>query len=96
MKRKCISLRFNLENETDRKAWEQLQQADTSRNKAIITAINAYFGPDDTKTAELIRNTIHECLQGISITAAVTAEPDSSVSEEENALLDSMDNFLGG
>ena len=94
MKQKCISVRFHLENEADCKAWEHLQQANTSHNKAIIAAINAYFEPDDTRTAELIRKTIQKCLKGVSI-AAVMAEPDSTVTEEENALLDSLDDFLG-
>ncbi|HBR30570.1 MAG TPA: hypothetical protein DD733_00655 [Clostridiales bacterium] len=94
MKQKCISVRFYLENYADRRAWENLQKADTSRNQAIITAINAYFEPDDTKTSELIRKTIQECLQNISITAPLTTNPRSVVSEEENALLDSLDDFL--
>lgn len=96
MKQKCISVRFYLENEADRKAWEHLQKTDASRNKTIIAAINAYFEPDDTKTSELIRKTIQECLQNISVTASPTTETHSSVSEEENALLDSLDDFLGG
>ena len=96
MKQKCISVRFYLENEADRKAWEHLQKTDSSRNKTIIAAINAYFKPNDTKISELIRNTIKECLQNISITAPPTAEAHSVVSEEENALLDSLDDFLEG
>lgn len=94
MKQKCISVRFYLENNADRKAWEHLQQTDASRNKTIIAAINAYFEPDDTKTAELIRTTIQECLKNISFTAPPITEPHSVVSEEENALLDSLDDFL--
>lgn len=44
MKIKRLSLRFNLENEIDRKAWEHLQTVTDSKNKAIISAINSYFG----------------------------------------------------
>ena len=40
---KRFSLRFNLDNESERKAWEHLQSAPDSKNKAIISAINAYF-----------------------------------------------------
>lgn len=43
MKLKRISLRFNLENESDRRAWERLQDLSGSKNKAIISAINGYF-----------------------------------------------------
>lgn len=96
MKQKCISVRFYLENEADRKAWEHLQKTDASRNKTIIAAINAYFEPNDIKISELIRKTIQECLQNIAVMAPTTTEIRSAVSEEENALLDSLDDFLGG
>ena len=43
---KRFSLRFNLDNGADRKAWEHLQSAPDSKNKAIISAINAYFESD--------------------------------------------------
>lgn len=37
---KRMSLRFNLDNEAERKAWEYLKNATDSKNKAVITAIN--------------------------------------------------------
>ena len=41
------NLRFNLEREDDRRAWEHLQQMDRSRyrsySRAVITAVNDYF-----------------------------------------------------
>ena len=41
------NIRFNLEKETDRAAWEHLQQRDKrqyrSYSKAVITAVNDYF-----------------------------------------------------
>lgn len=43
MKLKRMSLRFNLENENDRKAWKHLQDLSGSKNKAVISAINGYF-----------------------------------------------------
>lgn len=96
MKPKCISVRFNLSNDADRKAWEYLQKCDTSRNRTVIAAINAYFEPDYSSVTEVIRQTIQECLQNISVTSDSTQESVSTVSEEENALLDSLDDFLGG
>ena len=96
MKPKCISVRFNLSNSADRKAWECLQKCDTSRNRTVIAAINAYFEPDHSSVTEVIRQTIQECLQNISVAASPSQESFSSVSEEENALLDSIDDFLGG
>ena len=47
--RKIVStnLRFNLEREDDRRAWEHLQRMDRSRHRsysrAVITAVNDYF-----------------------------------------------------
>ena len=54
MKLKRISLRFNLENESDRRAWERLQDLSGSKNKAIISAINGYF-EQENDLAETIR-----------------------------------------
>ena len=49
MSRQIVStnIRFNLEKEADRTAWEYLQQRDKrqhrSYSKAVITAVNDYF-----------------------------------------------------
>ena len=49
MSRQIVStnIRFNLEKEADRTAWEHLQQRDKreyrSYSKAVITAVNDYF-----------------------------------------------------
>ena len=66
MKLKRISLRFNLENESDRRAWERLQDLSGSKNKAIISAINGYF-EQENDLAETIRETIMECLRDMSV-----------------------------
>lgn len=48
--RKIINtnIRLNLENTADREAWEHLQNLDRSKyksyTKAVIAAVNAYFG----------------------------------------------------
>lgn len=91
---KRMSLRFNLDNEADRKAWELLQNLSGSKNKATISAINGYF-EQDNNLAEIVRETIAECLRNISIVHA-QAEPTTEIlSEEENELMDSLDMFLG-
>ena len=49
MSRRIVStnIRFNLEKETDRTAWEYLQHRDKkqyrSYSRAVITAVNDYF-----------------------------------------------------
>ena len=89
---KRFSLRFNLDNEADRKAWERLQSAPVSKNKAIISAINAYFETDGN-LEKVIRETIRECLKDISV-VKTEAAPAEEISEDENTLMDSLDMFL--
>lgn len=49
MNRKVINtnIRFNLENEADRKAWEHLRNMDRKKyksyTKAVVIALNDYF-----------------------------------------------------
>ena len=90
---KRFSLRFNLDNEADRKAWEYLQSAPDSKNKAIISAINAYF-EQDGNLEKVIRETIRECLKDISIVQMAAEEPTEEISDDENILMDSLDKFL--
>ena len=96
MKLKRISIRFNLDNEVDCKAWELLQGSDGSKNKTVISAINAFFEPDITPIADVVRQTIRECFQNVSIFQASSTEQPATLSEDESALLDTLDDFLGG
>ena len=89
---KRFSLRFNLDNEAERKAWEHLQSVTDSKNKAIISAINAYF-ENNGNLEKVIRETIRECLKDISI-VKTEAAPAEEISEDENSLMDSLDMFL--
>lgn len=52
---KRMSLRFNLDNEADRKAWEHLKNTADSKNKAVITTINQFYEPH-TEITEVIQN----------------------------------------
>lgn len=90
MSTKRRSLRFNLENKEELRAWEYLENFKGSKNGVVISAINSYFEPkDDLK--ETIRKTIRECLKDVSFATIKT----EALSEEENELLDSVDMFLG-
>ena len=91
---KRMSLRFNLNNEADRKTWEHLKNATDSKNKSVITAINQFYEPY-TEITEVIRTTIRECLQNLSVIQMESAQPTDALSEEENELMDSLDMFLG-
>ena len=90
---KRFSLRFNLDNDADRKAWEHLQCVTDSKNKAIISAINACFETDG-RIETIIRETIRECLKDISVVQAATEEPTEEISEDENTLMDSLEMFM--
>ena len=91
---KRMSLRFNLNNEADLKAWEHLKNATDSKNKAVITAINQFYDPH-TEITEVIRKTIRECLQNFSAIQTESAQPTKALSKEENELMDCLDMFLG-
>lgn len=93
---KRMSLRFNLDNESDRRAWEHLQSFPCSRNKAAIDALNAFFEQADT-ISNMIRETIRECLSAGTFVPADNSsqEAEPEISEDEEALLDAMDAFMG-
>ena len=92
---KRMSLRFNLDNKSDRKAWEHLQRIPGSKNKAVIDALNASFEQSNTLAA-LLQQTIRECLSaGAFIPADISSPAEAEVSEDEAALLDAMDAFMG-
>lgn len=91
---KRMSLRFNLDNESEREAWEYLKNVTDSKNKAVITAINQFYEPH-TEITEVIRKTIRDCLQNLSVIQTESVQPTETLSEEENELMDSLDMFLG-
>ncbi len=92
---KRMSLRFNLDNEADRSAWEHLKNVTDSKNKAIIAAVNQFYEPH-AEITETIKKTIQECLQNLSVVQTESSQLTETLSEEENLFLDSLDDFLGG
>ena len=92
---KRMSLRFNLDSEADRSAWKHLKNVTDSKNKAVITAINQFYEPH-AEITETIKETIRECLQNLSVIQTESMQLTERLSEEENLLLDSLDDFLGG
>ena len=90
-----MSVRFNMEQAAERLAWEHLQSCDTSKNRAVIDAINAFFGQTQIEIVEVIRNTIQDCLKNVALAQVSEAAQSPTISEEESALLDSLDDLLG-
>lgn len=95
MKQKRMSVRFDLDADDDRRAWEHLQALDTSRNRAVIDAINTFYEPVNPALKETIREVLHDCLQDVSFAPISKATPAPVISEDESSLLDSLDDLLG-
>ena len=103
---KNVKIRFNLNNENDRKAYDYLHSAEKSYSKAVISAICEYLGLSErTATEDAFREriiaTIREevsksnpfgLLQLVQTPPAVTpAEKENT--ETEEAVMDFLDNF---
>lgn len=88
---KRISLRFNLDNADDRRAWEALHRLGSrSINKEIITRINAKDQEDSLK--DCIRQIISDELSKVISGGFVQQLP--LVEEEEmNNVFDFLDSF---
>jgi hypothetical protein len=104
---KNLKIRFNLDKENDRKAYEYLQGADHSYSKAVISAICEYMDLSErlaTEDAfrERIIATIREevsksnpfggLLQLVQTPSAPTPT-ESENTETEETVMDFMDNF---
>ena len=87
---KRFSLRFNLDREEDRKAWEAIHRMDARTvNKEIITRINAKEQTDALES--LIRQVISEELAKPPNGSAVLQPVQDKNGEEE---IENMFNFL--
>lgn len=91
-----INVRFNLEDEVERKAAEYLQELyckeKKSRNRFIVEAVTAYMeriAEKDTESLlQSIREIFREEIQDISVAAPAerkTAVADTELTEEEQA-----------
>ena len=104
---KNVKIRFNLNNENDRKAYDYLQGAEKSYSKAVISAICEYLGLSErTATEDAFReriiSTIREevsksnpfggLLQLVQTPPAqISTEKENT--ETEEAVMDFLDNF---
>ena len=104
---KNVKIRFNLNNENDRKAYDYLQDAEKSYSKAVISAICEYLGLSErTATEDAFREriiaTIREevsksnpfggLLQLVQ-TPLVPIPTEKKNTENEETVMDFMDNF---
>ena len=103
---KNVKIRFNLNNENDRKAYEYLQGAEKSYSKAVISAICEYLGlserlaTEDTFRERIIatikeesaKNNLFGLLQLVQTPSAQTTTEKENT-ETEEAVMDFLDNF---
>ena len=104
---KNVKIRFNLNNEKDRKAYEYLQGAEKSYSKAVISAICEYLGlyertANEDAFLERVIATIKEELAKTNpfggLLQLVQTPPAQTPAEKENteteeAVMDFLDNF---
>ena len=103
---KNLKIRFNLDKENDRKAYEYLQGADRSYSKAVISAICEYLGLSErmatedafleriiaTIKEESAKNNPFGLLQLVQTPPAqISTEKENT--ETEEAVMDFLDNF---
>ena len=90
---KRLSVRFNLNVESDRKAWEYLDSIATPKTRAIINAVNKCARPQED-IALIIRTTIKDCLKDVKTIEAPVQKEEPEISNAQNNLLDAMKVFL--
>lgn len=93
MNTKRFSLRFNLDRENDRRAWEALHRMDArSINQEIIARINAKEQTNVLK--ELIRQTVSEELERTTKNGYDRPAAQAEASTEDlNAVFDFLNSF---
>ena len=105
---KNLKVRFNLDKENDRKAYEYLQSAEVSYSKAVISAICGYIELSERTATEVaflerIITTIKEetakvnplggLLQLVQQPPAQIPAEKENNAESEEAMLDFLDSF---
>ena len=103
---KNVKIRFNLNNENDRKAYGYLKSAEKSYSKAVISAICEYLGLSErTATEDAFRERIIATIREevsksnpFGLLQLVQTPPAQTPAEKENteteeAVMDFLDNF---
>lgn len=104
---KNVKIRFNLDKENDRKAYDYLQSAEKSYSKAVISAICEYLGLSErianedaflerviaTIKEELAKANPFGLLQLVQTPPAQIPAEKENKAETEETVMDFMDNF---
>ena len=105
---KNVKIRFNLDKENDRRAYDYLQNAEKSYSKAVISAICSFLELSERTASEnafleRVITTIREettkinplggLLQFVQTPSAQTPTEQENDAETEEAVLDFLDSF---
>ena len=105
---KNVKIRFNLDKENDRRAYDYLQNAEKSYSKAVISAICSFLELSERTASEnafleRVITTIREettkinplggLLQFVQTPSAQTPTEQENDAETEEAVLDVLDSF---
>ena len=92
MSYKRISVRFNMDVDAERKAWEIIHEKGNGIvSKEIINAINT--SSELSSMEKMIRKVVSEELKKVTLISFEQAVPDPESEEAENNILDFLENF---
>ena len=92
MSYKRISVRFNMDVDAERKAWEIIHEKGNGIvSKEIINAINT--SSELSSLEKMIRKVVSEELKKVTLISFEQAIPDPETEEAENNILDFLENF---
>ncbi len=92
MSYKRISVRFNMDVDAERKAWEIIHEKGNGIvSKEIINAINT--SSELSSLEKMIRKVVSEELKKVTLISFEQAVPDPETEEAENNILDFLENF---
>ena len=86
-----LSLRFNLDNEQDRLAYEKLQNIDKTQYKSLNSYILSVINKANDNSFDMFRTILREELQSVAISAtAVTPKNE----ENDIMVLEDLEMFM--
>ena len=92
MSYKRISVRFNMDVDVERKAWEIIhEKGNGSVGKEVINAINT--SNELSSLENMIRKVVSEELKKVTFVSFEQAAPDPEAEESENNILNFLENF---
>lgn len=92
MSYKRISVRFNMDVDAERKAWEIIHEKGNGIvSKEIINAINT--SSELSSLEKMIRKVVSDELKKVTLISFEQAVPDPETEEAENNILDFLENF---